>query len=280
MPGSTFRRRVKPHQSTDFCGGSQFRTPLIPETMLLAKTGVSKAGYLLKRSSTSSWRSSFILLNDHCIFFSSEKNNFEKPDGHLLLTAGTRVYQQDDETAVIRLETGFDCVLLKAKDEAEAKEWKRAVHANVGRLAELARGQCRVKSGRGRTKECFLLLHRACITIHPSLSDLRHTKVYPLTNSSSFHVHGESIEFKSGAKCDEALMITPRNGIEHQHWCYALGVALTRLKKDASKTVVPPPHWPVLSGGLLCMVSSFLNCNPPRRSPLMTFFHVASLSGP
>jgi hypothetical protein len=37
--------------------------------------------------------------------------------------------------------------------------FQRAIHSNVGRLAELARGQVRVKS-KGRVREYFLMLHR------------------------------------------------------------------------------------------------------------------------
>ena len=132
-------------------------------SMLLAKTGVTKAGYLLKKTSANSnqWRSYFFILNDHSLSHCSEKHNFERPDGSLLLTAATRIYHQDVESdsTVLRLETGCEVLLLKAKDEAETKEWQRAIHANVGRLSELARGQFRVKA-RGRSKESFLMLHR------------------------------------------------------------------------------------------------------------------------
>ena len=97
--------------------------------MLLAQTGVTKAGYLLKRQNLSpksnQWKSYFVVLNDHCISCCSEKHNFERPDGNLLLTSGTRVYQQNGESAVIRIETGYEVLLLRGKDEAEMKEWKR-----------------------------------------------------------------------------------------------------------------------------------------------------------
>ena len=54
-------------------------------------------------------------------------------------------------------------------------------------------------------------------------------------------------------KGDENLTITAINEVEHQHWCYALDIAVARLRKDASKTIVPPPHYPVHSGYLLCL---------------------------
>ena len=156
--------------------------------MLLAKTGVTKAGYLLKKVQSNSsnatntksntaatpldalsqtmpltksqWTSYFIILNDHSLSYCSEKSNFEHPESSLLLTAGTRVYQQDDQVAVIRIETGYEVLLLKGKDEAEMREWKKAIKANVGRLKELARGQFRVRCKGGRVKDCFLMLHR------------------------------------------------------------------------------------------------------------------------
>ena len=54
-------------------------------------------------------------------------------------------------------------------------------------------------------------------------------------------------------KGDENLTITAINEVEHQHWCYALDIAVARLRKDASQTIVPPPHYPVHSGYLLCL---------------------------
>ena len=96
---------------------------------MLAKTGVTKAGYLLKQQSPSPmnnlWTSYLIVLNDHCLSYCSKSHNFERPDGNLLLTSGTRVYQLDGEVSVIRIETGFEVTLLKGKDEAEIKEWTR-----------------------------------------------------------------------------------------------------------------------------------------------------------
>ena len=133
---------------------------------LLAQTGITKAGYLLKQQSPSSfksqlrWESSFLILNDHCLTYCSEKHNFARPDGNLLLTASTRVYNQHDEEAVIRIETGFEVLFLKGRDLAEIKEWKKAIHTNAGKLPGLARGQFGVKCKNGRVNDHFLMLHR------------------------------------------------------------------------------------------------------------------------
>ena len=133
------------------------------EQTLLARTGVTKAGFLLKRQSLSlqknQWKSCFVILNDHCLSYCSEKYNFERPDRNVLLTAGTRVYQQNGEAAVIRIETGYDALFLKGKDVSEIKEWKKAIHANAGKLTNLARGQFGVKC-KGRIKEHFFMLHK------------------------------------------------------------------------------------------------------------------------
>ena len=73
---------------------------------------------------------------------------------------------------------------------------------------------------------------RECITCHPSFSDtVKITKIYQLTESSSFDVKGDSIEFKG----DETFVIVAKNDIEHQHWCYALDLAINRLRKVSSK---------------------------------------------
>ena len=106
------------------------RPQLKKKRTMLAKTGVTKAGYLLKQRSPSlknnKWTSYFVVLNDHCLSFCSKSHNFERPDGNLLLTSGTRVYQCDgEEVAVIRIETGFEVTLFKGKDELEIKEWMR-----------------------------------------------------------------------------------------------------------------------------------------------------------
>lgn len=101
------------------------------------------------------------------------------------------------------------------------------------------------------------MLHRECITVHPSFSDtLKIIKTYRLTETSSYEVKGETIEFKTGVKGDDSLTITTHNEVEFQHWCYALGKAVARLRKDASKSIIPPPHYPVHSGYLLFWDSS------------------------
>ena len=94
---------------------------------------------------------------------------------------------------------------------------QRAIHSNVSRLAELARGQVRVKS-RGRVKENFLMLHRECITVHPSFSDtLKIIKTYRLTETSSYEVKGETIEVSDifiMLCCDSCIIIV----LYHTHY--------------------------------------------------------------
>jgi hypothetical protein len=96
--------------------------------MMLAKTGVTKAGFLLLKRQGSyprsnQWRSYFVVLNDHSLSYCSESYNFERPEGNVLLTSGTRVYH--GEAAMIEIENGIDHLLLKGKDEAEMNEWMR-----------------------------------------------------------------------------------------------------------------------------------------------------------
>lgn len=226
--------------------------------MMLAKTGVTKAGFLLLKRQGSypksnQWRSYFVVLNDHSLSYCSESHNFERPEDNVLLTSGTGVYH--GEAAMIRIENGIDHLLLKGKDETEMTDWMRAISCNVVRLTELARGHLSVK-GRGRSKELFLMLHRECITIHPSCTDtVTILKIYQLTTESSFVVKVNSIEFRSGLKGVNNLTMTASSDIECKHWCYALEVALARVRKE-TKTIVPPPHFPVHSGTLLYLDDS------------------------
>jgi hypothetical protein len=101
---------------------------LIGNKIMLAKTGVTKAGYLLlKRQGafpkSNQWRSYFVVLNDHSLSYCSESHNFERPEGNILLTSGTRVYH--GEASMIRIENGPEQLLLKGKDENEMTEWMR-----------------------------------------------------------------------------------------------------------------------------------------------------------
>ena len=90
-----------------------------------------------------------------------------------------------------------------------------------------------------------LSCNRECITAHASFSDTaKILNTYELTESSSIDVKGESIEFKSGVTKggDTILSITASNDIEHQHWIYALDLAIARLRKDASKVSIFLTH--------------------------------------
>ena len=100
---------------------------------------------------------------------------------------------------------------------------------------------------------------RECITVHPSFSETtKILKIYQLSESSTFDVRGESIEYKSNIKGDHdnTLTMTANNDIEHQHWLFALDSTISKLKSGSAKTIVPPPHLPVHSGSLMCMDES------------------------
>ena len=198
----------------------------------LANTGVTKAGYLLKKNSSSQWRTSFVVLNDHCLSYCSENNGSN--NGNLLLTSCTKVcHEQDDDKAVIRIETGVDVQLFQGQDDQDVEDWTRVIRANIGRLAQLARANFRVKR-KGRTRDLFLLLHRECITAHRTASNTANiVKTWQLTESSSFNVTGESIQFKSVKGSGDTILLTARNDIELQHWIYALDLNMARLRKVA-----------------------------------------------
>ncbi len=50
--------------------------------------------------------------------------------------------------------------------------------------------------------------------------------------------------------------MTASSDIECKHWCYALEVALARVRKETTTIIVPPPHFPVHSGTLLYLDDS------------------------
>ena len=48
-------------------------------------------------------------------------------------------------------------------------------------------------------------------------------------------MRGRSIVLRSGTKGDDILTMSASNDFEHQHWCYALDIALARLRSEDSK---------------------------------------------
>ncbi|KAL3780733.1 hypothetical protein HJC23_001015 [Cyclotella cryptica] len=221
---------------------------------LLAQTGITKAGYLLKQKCKFRWESCFLILNDHCLTYCSEEHNFSKPDGNLLLSASTRVYIQHGEEAVIRIETGFEVLFLKGRDFAETKEWKKAIHTNAGKLSGLARGLFGVKCKNGRVNDHFLMLHsQGIITIHPSFGQARVIdRIYSLTEHTSFAVKGNTISIKS----EDSLTIVAKNDIEQKSFIYALEIIVSSLSSFRSKVFANPPPMPVHSGTLLSLDAS------------------------
>lgn len=199
----------------------------------LVDTGLTKVGIILKQGQKGHFESVFCVLNDHCLTFCSSKGSFQHPDSNVLLTKGTKLFQVDE--ALFRVETGVEVLLLKA--ESDSKDWMASICKNVSRLSELPRGKFQVKR-KGRTKECFLMLHRECISSHPSCSDtLRVNNIYNLTEGSSFKVlPNGKIELSASSN---KLTLTAASDIERYHWCMALGIAIKRLRKEAHQTLVP-----------------------------------------
>lgn len=102
----------------------------------------------------------------------------------------------------------------------------------------------------------YLSPDRECITTHSSLTEsIKILKIYHLSTESSFVEKDGSIQFTSGMKGAETMTMTASSDIEHKHWCYALDVALARLRKETT-TIIPPPHFPVHSGTLLYLDDS------------------------
>ena len=151
-----------------------------------------------------------------------------------------KMYMQSSETSSLTFYLAF-CLIHT-----------RAIMMNVNRLPQLARGQFRVKY-KGITKHVFLMLHRECITLQASASELsKILKSYEVIGSSNFQISKDkSILFKSTTDCN-ILKINAQNDIEHNHFVFVLSSAISRLQSK-SHTLAPPPQLPIHSGSLLCL---------------------------
>ena len=219
------------------------------EQALLAGTGITKAGYLLRRQA-GVLKSYFVLLNSHFLTFCCAEDRKQKPVAYLLLTSNTRIFDEDIDASVIRVETGYEVLILKGKTNSEMNEWKRAMKMKVDNLSSLARGHFRV-SVKGISKDCFMLLHSECITSHKrgvagGIEGI--IRLYPFNfgvGKTTFEDKGSCICIRSGST---RLIMTARTNIEHQHWVYALN----RKQKGYSlpESITTPPLAPLHTGSL------------------------------
>ena len=207
------------------------------EQALLAGTGITKAGYILRRQG-GVLKSYFVLLNDHFLTLCCvDKSNCHT---YVLLTSNTRIYDDDVDASTIRVETGYEVLILKVKTSAAAEEWKRAISTKVDNLHQLARGHFKVTSG-GISKDVFLLLHSECITSHKravsgsTIGEI--CKLYPLRYEMKIVDKGSHIYVRSST-C--RLRLFAKTSIEHRYWVYA-------LNQKQSGYLLPKPVTPPLT---------------------------------
>ena len=127
----------------------------------IALTGIAKAGYLLKQTSTTldEWHRCFFLLNGHSITYCSRSSDFAHPDGDILLTSATKVHQTGD--ALLRIETGYEILMLRGRNTADNAEWRRAIEVNVAQIGDLARGYFHKVKRFSQSRKCFFfMLHK------------------------------------------------------------------------------------------------------------------------
>ncbi len=216
------------------------------EQALLAGTGITKAGYMLRRQE-GVLKPFFVLLNDHFLTFCCVDNS--NCHTYVLLTSNTRIYDDDVDASTIRVEIGYEVLILKGKTSVAAEEWKRAISTKVDNLHHLARGHFKVTSG-GISRDVFLLLHSECITSHKrsvsgsTIGEI--CKLYPLSIGMKIVDKGSHIYVRIGPS--RRLRLFAKTSIEHRYWVYALNQK--QRGHLLPKPVVTPPLTPLHTGRL------------------------------
>lgn len=74
-------------------------------------------------------------------------------------------------------------------------------------------------------------VYRECITTHASQRSLMISKIYPLTEQTSFNVNGNTISIKG----EESLIIVAKNDMEQRNFAYSLEQAISSLLNHGAK---------------------------------------------
>lgn len=239
-----------------------------PSSKDAALAGISKAGPLLKHRQTDvcgasgnssgggssgcrgdkEWESQFFVLNDHSLTYypvGQRKGGLTAPCGDVLLTGDTKVIEAS--SSVLRLDTGFEVMFIRARDSTDAKDWKRSIEANVDRIGELPRGyftkvRATSKWRRRRGKRLFFMLHHACITQHASYAQTSViSSILPLletTTVSTFGVTGIVVTTGPSHRAMKWSLIADTKR-EQGQWITAISQAITTTQVMSSLPVIP-----------------------------------------
>jgi len=216
-----------------------------------ALAGITRAGTLLKQcpsggptadaSDDVEWTSLFFVLNGHSLTYyppGQRRNGLTTPSGDILLTTSTKIAEANP--SVLRVNTGFEIIFLRAKDEDDATEWKRAIEATVDRVSDLPRGYFTKlhKRRRRRKKRLFFMLHQECITQHDSHAETSViSSMLPLLDTTTASTFGSTgIVVLTGTKKWKLIADTKR---EQDRWMNAILQVITSKQVMSSLPLVP-----------------------------------------
>ena len=212
-----------------------------------ALAGITKAGTLLKQCSQDGsddgnkieWMPLFFVLNSHSLTYfppGQKRNGLSTPGGDILLTSSTKIVESN--SSILRLDTGFDIIFLRAKDETEATEWKRAIQTTVDHVPEFPRGYFTKirKRRRRRKKRFFFMLHQECITQHDSHDETSMIRsMLPLLDATTASTFGTTgILVMTGTKKWKLIADTKR---EQNRWMNAI---LHAISSKQIMSILPP----------------------------------------
>ena len=214
-----------------------------------ALAGIAKAGTLLKQCSSGEpgddsemeWMPLFFVLNGHSLTYyppGQRRNGLSTPSGDILLTSSTKIAESN--ASILRIDTGFEIIFLRAKDAADATEWKRAIQTSVDQVSELPRGYFTKiqKRRRRRKKRFFYMLHQECVTQHGSHAETSTiSSVLPLMDSTTASTFGATgLLLITGTKKWKLIADTKR---EQNRWMEAILQVITSKQIMCSLPLVP-----------------------------------------
>lgn len=213
-----------------------------------ALAGITKAGTLLKQYSPDGsddgneieWMPLFFVLNSHSLTFypPGQRRNLSTPGGDILLTSSTKIVESN--SSILRIDTGFELFFLRAKDAAEATEWKRAIQTTVDHVSDLPRGYFTKirRRRRRRKKRFFYMLHEECITQHDSHAETSTiSSILPLLDTTTVSTFGTTgILIVTGTKKWKLIADTKR---EQNRWMNAILHNISSKQIMSSLPLVP-----------------------------------------
>lgn len=199
----------------------------------------------------------FFVLNSHSLTYypPGQRRNLSTPGGDILLTSSTKIVESN--SSILRIDTGFETYVLRAKDAAEATEWKRAIQTTVDHVSDLPRGYFTKirRRRRRRKKRFFYMLHEECITQHDAHAETSTiSSILPLLETTTVSTFGTTgILIITGTKKWKLIADTKR---EQNRWMNAI------LHTISSKQIMSALPWFLPDSPTPTLMASYLVVSP------------------